>query len=168
MTTYVIPILGANTVPDSSGNVTPDLYSRKATNGVWPFLVYVFEDSGTKIGLSGLFRVPKNYDRVAKVWIEWTSAETSGNVVWTFEYRTVSGDDSESMDQAGVLQSSSVTDAAPSAAHRRLSVDIDLTDANFSGDDLVEFTLYRNGANASDTLSGEAILFGLFFSYSDS
>lgn len=167
MTTHVIPIMGVNTVPDSSGNVYPDLYSKKATNGVWPMLVYVFEDSGTKIGLSGLFRVPKNYENVAKVWIEWTSSVTSGNVVWTFEYRAVGGDDTESMDQAGVQQSSSETDAAPSAAHRRLSIDIDLTDGNFSGDDLVEFNFYRDGSSGSDTLAGDAILFGLFFSYMD-
>lgn len=168
MATHRIPILGAASFPtDTAGNVFFEPYSIKATNDVWKRLVCVFNDTATRIGLAGGFTVPKNYAGGAKIIVVWTSTATSGNCRWEFDYRTVAGDDSASLDQAGTEESAGVTDAAPTAAHNRLEASISLTAGNLSGDEEVEFELFRDGADAADTMAAAALLFSLMFEYVD-
>jgi hypothetical protein len=167
MATHIINILGANTVPDTSGSVFVEPYDVKASNDVWDFLVFIFNDTATRIGLRGLFRVPQNYVGTAKIVVEWTATATSGDVEWDFDYRAIGGNDTESMDQAGTQESVNSNDTAPGAAHRRLSFELTLTSGNLAAGDLVEFELFRDGTDGGDTMAAAAILFGLFFSYAD-
>lgn len=167
MATWRVPILGFSTVPDSTGSVYLEPYTVKATNDVWKRLVYIFSDTSTRIGIYGGFAVPKNYVGTAKLVVVWTSTATSGNVVWDCDYRAVSGNDSESLDQTGNQESVSVTDAAPGAAHRRLEALLTLTGSNLAVDDEVEFALFRDGTDGSDTMSASAMLFELLFEYTD-
>lgn len=172
MATHRINILGAGTVPDTSGNCWQEPYTILATNDVWGMLIYRFGSSNaaeptTRIGLRGRFTVPKNYVGTAVLVIVWTATITSGNVVWDFDYRAVTGNDTESLDQSGNQESVTVTDAAPGAANRRLEVTISLTSANFAADDTVEFELFRDGVDAADTMAGSAILVDLLFQYAD-
>ena len=102
MATQRISILGANTVPDASGNVYFQPYNIVAANDVWRHLVVIFADSATRDLLYGQFEVPQNYVGNAKIYPIWTAQVTSGNVVWDFDYRTVGGDDTTSLDQSGV------------------------------------------------------------------
>jgi len=62
---------------------------------------FIFNDTATRDLLYGLFNVPKNYVGTASVIIVWTTTAITGNVVWDFDYRTVAGDDANSLDQAG-------------------------------------------------------------------
>lgn len=172
MATHVISILGGNTMPDNSGNCWFEPYSILATNDVWQFLIVRFGLSNaaqptTRIGLHGQFTVPQNYVGNAAFRPIWTSTITSGNVVWDLDYRTVNGDDAESFDQASNEQSITVTDVAPTAAHRRLTPTLTPTAANFSAGETVEFTLFRDGADGSDTMAGSSILIDLLFQYTD-
>lgn len=167
MATHRIPILGFGTVPDDSGDVFSEPYSIKATNDVWGHLVFVFNDSGARDGLRGLFHVPKNYVGTANLIIIWTSTATSGDVEWDFDYRAVGGNDTESLDQSGTQQSVNSNDTAPSAVNERMEISIALTDGNFAADDTVQFELFRDGVDAGDTLAAAALLFGLFFEYAD-
>lgn len=168
MATYRLPILDWATVPDSSGNVFFEPYSVKATNDVWLRLVAVFNNTASaRMGLHGGFTVPNNYVGTAKVIVVWTSTATSGNNVWDFDYRVVSGDDTTSFDQSGTQESVSVTDAAPGAAHRRLEASVNLTSGNFSANANVEFALYRDKSDAADTMAAAAMLFELYFEYAD-
>jgi hypothetical protein len=172
MATHKIPIFGANTVPDTSGNCWQEPFTVLATNDVWGFLIWRFGDSNaaqptTRIGLRGVFVVPENYVGTAKIVLIWTATITAGNVVWDFDYRTVAGDDVSSLDQAGTEQSITVTDAAPTAALRQLVVELTPTAANFAAGETVEFELFRDGADAADTMAGSAILVDAFFQYSD-
>jgi hypothetical protein len=172
MATHIIPILGANTVPDSSGNCWMEPYTVLATNDVWGFLVWRFGAANdaaptTRIGLRGMFRVPTNYVDTAVILVEWTSTLTSNDVEWDFDYRAIGGDDAESMDQSGTQESVNNNDTAPSAAHERLVCSLDITDANLAAGDLVEFELFRDGTDGGDTLAGSAIVFGAYFSYAD-
>jgi hypothetical protein len=82
MATHALSILGANTVPDTSGNVFLEPYTLKASNDVWGFLVFIFSDTATRIGLRGMFRVPENYVGTAAIIVEWTSTATSGDDEW--------------------------------------------------------------------------------------
>lgn len=167
MTTQIIPILGVNTVPDTSGSVFMEPFDIKSTNDVWKFLVFIFNDTATRIGLRGQFRVPQNYVGTAAIIFEWTATATSGNVVWDFDYRAVGGNDTESMDQAGTQESVTVTDAAPTAANNKLAASVNLTSANLAAGDLVEFELFRDGTDGAETMAAAATLFGAYFSYSD-
>lgn len=168
MTTHIIPILGANTIPDTSGNCFLESYTTRATNDVWGFLVFIFADTATRIGLRGMFRVPQNYVGTAAIIVEWTSTATSGDVEWDFDYRAIGGNDAESMDQAGTQETVNSNDTAPTAANNRLSFSLSLTSANLVAGDLVEFELFRDGTDGGDTMAAAAILFGAWFSYADS
>lgn len=111
----LLPLLGTATLPDTSGDVFQEPYSVKATNDVWPLAVWVFNDTATRIGLSGSFIMPV-FSGSLSIKPFWTSTATSGNCVWDFEYRAITGDDAESLDQAGTQESVTVTDAAPTAS----------------------------------------------------
>lgn len=171
MATHRIPILGWASRPDDTGECFFEPYDVLATNDVWDRLIGRFGSSNAaqptvRHGIAGGFTVPKNYVGTPVLVIVWTSTLTSGNVVWDFEYRTVGGNDTTSLDQSGTEESVTVTDAAPGAAHRRLEATISLT-ANFAVDEEVEFYFARDGADGADTLAGSALLFQLLFEYAD-
>lgn len=162
-------LLGHNTVPDSSGNVFVEPYTVKATNDVWGGLITVFNDTATRLGLRGFISVPKNYNSggTVKIVVVWTATATSGNVVWDFDYRGVTGNDAESLDQTGQQEQLTVTDAAPGAAHRRLEVTMTVTAGNLAADDTLEWELFRDGASGSDTMAAAALLFDVLLEYTD-
>lgn len=167
MATHRISLLGGLVSPDASGNVFIEPYTVKATNDVWKHPVIVFNDTATRDGLYGVFTVPKNYVGTAKIVIVWTSTATSGDVEWDFDYRGVSGNDSESLDQSGTQESVNSNDTAPGAAHRRLEFLLALTSANLAVDDLVEWGLFRDGTDGGDTMAAAAMVFDVLFEYVD-
>ena len=167
MATHRINILGGNTIPESTGNVFPELYTTKATNDQWANLVWVFNDTATRDELYGTFDVPQNYVDTANLVVVWTTTATTGDVEWDFDYRAVGGNDTESLDQTGTQESVNSADTAPSAAHERLELTIALTDGNLAAGDTVTFALARDGTDAGDTMSAAAILFGAYFEYND-
>jgi hypothetical protein len=166
-----IPILGAQTKPDFSGNVYQVPYSVHATNDFWDHLVWEFLSSGSaKIVLHGQFSVPKTYvgaTTAPKIVIVWTATLTSNNIVWDFAYRAVSGDNSESLDQSSAVETVSITDAAPGAANRRLECSTALTAANIDAGDTIQFRLSRDKSSGSDTLAGSGLLVGAEFEFAD-
>lgn len=169
MATHRIPILGIGTIPNPGVNdVFLEPYSVKATNDVWDRLIVVFNDTSTRIGLTGGFTVPKNYVGNAKFIVVWTSTATSGDVEWDIDYRAVSGDDSESLDQTSNQESLNNNDTAPGAAHRRMECTLTATAGNFAVDDEVEFELFRDGTDGGDTIAAAVMLFTLLFEYTDS
>lgn len=167
MATHRLPIIDWHAKPDTSGNVWATSYDEFATNDVWDHLVIAFADTASRKGLAGGFNVPKNYVGTASIIVVWTATAITGNVVWDFDYRAVGGNDAESLDQAGTQESVTVTDAAPGAAHRRMEVALSLTGTNLTPDDHVTFEFFRDGADVADTMAATALLFDLFFQYSD-
>jgi len=167
MATQRIPILGFNTVPDTSGNVFFEPYTVKATNDNWGHLVLVFNDTATRIGLRGAFDVPQNYVGTAKIIIHWTATVTTGDVEYDFDYRAIGGDDTESLDQATAQESVNQNDTAPSAVNERMTATLTLTSANLAAGDTVEFMLFRDGADAGDTMAAAAIVHQVLFEYAD-
>jgi hypothetical protein len=122
--THRIPILGsANPSGGTAGAVFCEPYAIKATNDVWNPLLWVFNDPSARNGLACKFTVPKNYVGTAAFIVVWTSTATSGNVVWDVDYRAVTGNDTESLDQTLNQESVTVTDAADTMAAAALLVD---------------------------------------------
>lgn len=176
MALHTISLLGVQTVPDNSGNCWQEPYSILATNDVWPFLIFRFGLSNaaaptTRIGLYGSTPIPDNYTAASAtapiITPVWTATLTSGDVVWDFDYRAVGGNDTESLDQAGTQEAVTLTDTAPGAANRRLTPTVALTTANLLAGDTLEWGLFRDGADAADTMAGSAILVDLLLTYSD-
>ena len=167
MATHRLPILGFSTVPDDSGDVFFEPYSVKATNDLWEYLVLVFNDSGTRIGIRGKFNVPKNYVGSANIIIQWTATATSGDWEADFDYRAVGGNDTESLDQATTQESVNQNDTAPSAVNERMTTTLALTSANLSVDDTVQFELFRDGTDAGDTMAAAVIVHDVLFEYAD-
>ena len=172
MATHQISLLGGQTCPDSSGNCWQEPYSILATNDVWPFLIYRFGLSNaaaptTRIGLIGAMTIPQNYVGTASIIPVWTATLTSGDVVWDFDYRAISGNDTESLDQTTNVESVSVTDTAPSAAHERLTPSVSLTSSNIAAGDTIEWGIFRDATDAADTMAGSAILVDLILQYAD-
>lgn len=161
-------MLGHTTVPDTTGSVWLEPYDNIATNDVWKHLVIVYSDTATRIGIYGTFQVPQNYVGSAKLVPVWTTAATSGDVEWDCDYRAVTGNDAESLDQAGNQESVNQNDTAPSAVHERMEVEITLTSGNFAAGDTVEFFFARDGTDGGDTIAASVLLFDLMFQYADS
>jgi len=167
MATHRISLLGPGTKPDTSGNVFQEPASIKFTNDVWAGLVFIFNDTATRIGLTGFCEIPVNYVGTAKLTIIWTTTATSGDVEWDFDYRAITGNDTESLDQTGNIESVNSNDTAPGAANRRLEFQINLTSANLAANDTLEFTLFRDGTDAGDTMAAAAILVDVLLEYAD-
>ena len=154
-------------LPDTSGNCYPKPSSIDDANDRFPHEILAFKDSGTRIGASASFLVPKNYVGGAQIIVVWTSTATAGDVEWDCDYRAVGGNDTESLDQAGTQESVNLNDTAPSAAHERMEVALALTATNLAADDEVEFELFRDGTDAGDTMAAAAIVFAVLFEYAD-
>ena len=161
-----IPIIDWTIAPDNSGNVFFENADVKSTNKVWKRLVCIFKDSSTLDGLDGSFNVPPSYVSGANLILVWTATAIVGNYASVFDYRAVGGNDVESLDQAGVQQSVSSLDAAPTAINNRMQTSIPLTDGNFAPDDTVPYTFFRDGT-AADTIADAIQLVGLFFEFAD-
>lgn len=150
-------------------------YTVLATNDVWKHGVWIFGSNNAaaptvRILIYGSFIVPRNYSAATTdptIRIYWTSTGTANDCVWDFDYRTVSGNDTTSLDQAGTEEALTVTDTAPGAANRLLETSVTLTRANLAAGEVVEFLFGRDGADAADTMAFSAILHNLGFRYDD-
>lgn len=174
MTIRSIPVLGAALRFDTTGQCFPEPASVLGSNDRWPYNVIRFGLSNAaeptvRHGFYGNFVIPDDYvGAPALIVPAWTATLTAGNVVWDFDYRAVGGDDAESLDQSGETETLTVTDAAPTAAHRLLiPTGLALTAGGLAAGDLIQFGFFRDGADGADTLAGAAILHGLNFVYSD-
>ena len=169
MATHRLPILGAMTMPDASGEVFFERADVKATNKFFKHGVLVFNDSGTDIELQGLFEVPQNYVGSANLVIIWTTTAITGDVEWGIAYRAVGGNDTESLDQATAQESllTGNNDTAPSATDERMEFSISLTDGNFAIGDTVQYIFSREGLDVGDDLAAAVRVFGLYFEYAD-
>lgn len=167
MATHRINILGASTTPDTSGDVFFEPYTIKATNDVWGYLIIVFNDTATRIGLRGSFIVPQNYVDTANLIILWTTTATANAWEADFDYRAVGGNDTESLDQSGTQESVNAADTAPSATDERMERSISLTDGNFSPGDIVQFEFFRDGTDGGDTIAAAVQVHALLFEYND-
>jgi len=165
MATFELPILGHSTRPDSSGDVFPEPNSVKGTNDFFDELVWVFNDTSTKIGLYGSFRVPQNYSSGASFITSWKTTATSGDIEWDLSYRAVAT--GESLDQATAQEALNQNDTAGGSANLRQDAELSATDSNFTAGDIVQFILYRDGTDAGDTISAAVTLHELVFKYLD-
>lgn len=158
--------------PDTTGECYEEPYGITDTNGVWSDMPVVrFGASAgaaptVRHGFQGQIRVPDDYDNGGDIELVWTSPITSGDVVWDAQCREVAGNDTTSLDQSGTQASVTATDTAPGATDRRMTTTLALGLTLTPGATL-EFGIYRDGADAADTMAGPAILLSASLVYAD-
>lgn len=167
MATHRMSILGPQTMPDGVGNVFPEPYPIKATNDVWGHNTWIFLDTSVRDRLYGVFKVPKTYIGSPKVVIIWSTTATTGNARWETDYRAVAA--GESLDQSGTQESVGATEAAPGTAHFQKETSLSLTAGNLAVDDLVEYLIARDGAEAgpADTIAAALAVHDVLFEWAD-
>ena len=163
MATHRISILGAGTIPDTSGEVFFQPYSIVDSGTVLDPLVLMFNDSGTKDGVRGSFEVPQNYVDTANLVMKWTANATSGTVI--FDWSVLASSITEDMGAAAVRTSETVTDTKTGTAFLLEVISMTLTDTDYVAGDLVTFELFRDTVN--DTMAAAAAVFSVHFEYAD-
>ena len=154
--------------PDTSGNVWWQPASILDTNDLAPTnQVLIFANTGTLDTSSATFMVPKNFVGTAKIIVRYKTTVTSGNVLWTCDYRAIAAGESG---DPSTWQESLADTATAVAGTANLLSDITFTLANaptnFAVDDTVLVRIARNGAGA-DTAAASLQLVDCVFEYAD-
>jgi len=157
---------GALLSPDTSGNVWWQPAGILDTNDLAPTnQVLIFANTSTLDTASCTFMVPKNYVGTAKIIVRYKTTVTSGNVLWTLDYRAIAA--GESGDPATWQESLAGSATAVAGTTNLLSdIEFTLTSSNLAVDDTVLIRVSRNGAGA-DTAAASLQLVDAVFEYAD-
>lgn len=153
-------------IPDTSGSVYWQPASILDTNDKWPTdQVLIFADTSTLLLAYGHFQIPQNYVGTAKIILSYKTTVTSGNTLWTVDYRAVA--DGESLDQATYQESlAGSATAVPGTTNLRKDISFTLTSGNLAAGDICQVVIGRNGAGA-DTAAASLQLVDAVFEFAD-
>lgn len=166
MATHRFTVIGhALSIDGSLGEVFFEPWSVDAGTPLHDTLVLNFSATSTKDEIHGSFMVPENYVGSPLIRILWSSAATSGDVVWDFDYNAIT--DTESMDPGAVDEAVTVTTTVDGTTLDLNTSDLSLTAGNFSAGDIVKFSLARDQSDANDTMANDAVVFDVLFQYAD-
>ena len=165
MATFHLDIGSESFTPDASGEVFPSKYSVKDTGTILDPVVMVYKNSGTKDGAAKSFIVPQNYVGTAKLIVYWNVNATSGNAIFDLSYLTRS--DAEDMGAAATDTTDTVTTTTDGTAFNLNTSTMTLTAGDFAAGDIVMVELFRDTANASDTLAADLMVHKIVFEYAD-
>ena len=169
MATHDIPILGAMTAPDSSGDVFFEPLETALTLGTAVLGTLLgltmLAPTGSNIGVYGKFSIPQNYAGTPVLVIRGVIAEAANTLA--FGFQQVGHADSDDVNI--VLEAEDLAENATwtgYAANDMYEETITLTPAaSYTVGDEVFFFLFRD--EDQDDQTGEFHLTGLFFRYSD-
>ena len=165
MATHRISILGAGTTPDTSGDVFFEPYSVTDTATIADPMILNFALGSTRQGAHGSFQVPQNFVGTVQVIVLWVANATTGNAIFEFDYIAVADTQDPG---AAVTESDTNTLGTDGTAFRLNTTTITgITSGNFAIGDQVVFTLFRDQADANDTLAVDALVLGVLFEYAD-
>lgn len=169
MATHDLPILGAFTAPDDSGDVYFEPAEVAMTLGTAAFgtlqVCTIQAPTGSDIGIYGKFNIPQNYVDTPVLVIRGVIAEAANTLA--FGFQQISRADSEAVDTAFEAEdTASNASWSGYAAEDMYEETITITPASayVAGDEVFYF-FYRD--NSVDTQTGEFHLTGLFFRYND-
>ncbi len=156
-------ILGSNATPDASGDVFQQWYDVIDTLAVIAPMIWVFNNSGNRDGLRGLFRIPDDYGDAAKIRVYWTansSDSTNGVILDLAHLARAAGED---MGAAATDDTDTITDTHTGTPFQLNIAEIDVTDADFTAGDLDLFELFRS--SDLDVFAAAVIVFIVTFKY---
>lgn len=149
------------------GAVSMQSYQDFATNDVWGGNILVFGDTALKEEAHSFVGIPQEFPTTpttVSFLPEWTCVPTTGNFQIDIDYRIVGGDGTESMDQTGTQEAITISDAAPSVAHRKMRPSLAATASNFnsSSEKILECKIARDGVTETSSIAASALLFGVW------
>lgn len=163
MATARIPIMGAVTVPDNSGDVYPSRVDSELTLGTSALYTgcIVFEEpSGTDLYLYGSFTVPNNYSSGGTIRVTSISdGSNTGTVSWGFQHN-IHGDD-DAFDVAAET-ATEWTDTSLADEDVMISTSGSLN-GTFVAGEIVPFRFYRE--DGSDTCTDNMLVLNIEFEY---
>ncbi len=161
-----VNILGAMTLPDSSGNVYADAFANATSTAFAKNLDFTFLDTATKDCLYGLYTVPKDYVSAAAVSPIWAAnTATIATTTWEFSYRDIAT--GSSMAQGTAQETASTTSVTTATLFSRQAPTISVTAGNFTAGDSVQYKFCRDGTDSKDTMAATATLQSLMFNYAN-
>jgi len=155
--TTTMALFNGFTNPDSTcsstacSTIQPSLVNAPAS--IYGGMVYIASSTSAKTGFYGIVSVPNNFaSSTAKINLGWTATSTSNAVVFDFDYRCVSGNNTTSLYQTTWQENKTVTTNNPSTAGYRITSTMDINAGYYcSAGDTMQFYLTRDGADGADT-----------------
>lgn len=154
-------LMGMSLNPETSGAVYIEPYTVKATNDFWKVNTIVFSNPAADEALYGSFELPVAASSGTTVKLVWTTTATSGTAQWSFKYRVITGDNTNSLDQSSAVETVTASPTAPGATDRRMQTSFTLTASNFATAGTVQWVLTR--VDTSDTVAAAITVHGLRF-----
>lgn len=168
--TGTVELLSWNAMADTSGDVFWDTTADHLTNdlasyGVWAFNSATGAAPTTKMCLSDVFKVSLDYASTTapQYVLEWTATSTTGVVVWDVDIRVVTS--TASLDQSTFNEARTASSSNPTAVNLRTTTIVTSTASIYSPNDLVMFSICRDGVDAADTGVGRSFLHKAYFEY---
>jgi len=160
--THEIDIFDSNILPDNSGDMFFEPYSVTDTATVFNPLIARFNDTTTRVVVSGAFKIPENYDSSAQMIWDWTANASTGDVNIGMAYLTVST--GEDFGGAATSTATGTFSKGATAFSRERSV-IELTSTDFARGDLVLFDAFVSGDESTTTLAAALLAFEISFRF---
>lgn len=122
-----------------------------------------FADGASSLSAQRVFRLPSDWTGALDVSLRWSTSATSGNVVW--QVATACATDGATDDPA-FNTANTVTDAAKAVANQLNDATISsLTTTGCAAGSTLHLKVFRDPANASDTLAATASLTSVTVTY---
>lgn len=163
MATFQLDI--TNGFSPSNSNVFWEPYAVKDTGTVLNPLVLIFTNSGTKDGANNEFKVPQNYVGSPVLVVEWNVNATTGDAIFDLSYLNRSS--GEDMGAAAQSTTDTVTTTTNATAFNLNISRMTLTAADFAAGDISMVELFRDTADAADTLAADLSVHRVLFEYAD-
>lgn len=154
--------------PDTSGNAVWQAASVLDTNDLYPTnQVLIFKDTSTLIKSFGTFLIPANYVGTAKIVVRYKTTVTTGNVLWTLDYRAIAvGETGDPTTHQESLAGTAT--AVPATINLLADITFTLTSANLAANDTIYISLNRNGVGGTpDTAAASLQLIDAYLEYAD-
>lgn len=120
-----------------------------------------FADTSGGFSAQYTLQLPDDFTGTIDADIQWLTTATSGNVKWSLSVSCTNTDATQTDDQA-FETASTVTTAAPGIASRVQTSSItSQTITNCGPNDIMHIKLFRDGADAADTITATARFYGL-------
>ncbi len=149
----------------SNANVWWEPYSAKDAGAILDPLVLTYSNSSTKDGANNSFVVPQNYVGTAQLIVLWNVNATTGDAIFDLSY--LNRTDAEDMGAAAQSTTDTVTLTTDGTAFNLNTSTMTLTASDFVAGDISMVELFRDTANASDTLAADLMVHKIIFQYAD-
>lgn len=159
----------ASALPDgSTNNLAPGMSRRQGTQTgrKTHYFTLDFDGAGNLESAHYAFRLPADYGSGGVLKLQWTANATSGDCKWQAQVGAITPADADTPLEHAFAAAATVTTTTNATEARRLNESsITLTMDSAAAGDLIELVIFRDSADAADTLAVDAELIIASFEY---